>query len=161
MGTIDLSRLRIGDGVPSSYTRTGYSTSDVIKSLTVFSEEHFRGILSLEVVKNEGGLVMISADGLAFFLKLLLCRIFGRTEVRAAIECERSTMHITFDLSGVDIDTTHLFEVAELSGFEVAIPGDSAIRLTTEVKRTSVLKVYAGDADAFLSHLYEVFFMHK
>lgn len=158
MGRIDLSRLRVGDGVPSGYTRTEFSSSDVIKSLTTFSEEHFRGILSLEVVANDSGLVMISADGFAFFLKLLLFRVFGRAEVKATVECERHAMHVTFDLCGVDIETKQLFEVAELSGFSVERLGDSVIRLTTEVKRTTALKIYAGDREALLRHLYAVFF---
>ncbi len=158
MGRIDLSRLRIGNGVPSSYRRTECSTSDVIKSLTTFSEEHFRGILSLEVTAHESGQIMIAADGFAFFLKLLLYRVFGRAEVKATVECERYAMHITFYLCGVDIETAQLFEVAEHSGFTVECCGDAVIRLTTEVKRSNVLMVYAGDQDVLLRHLYAVFF---
>ncbi len=161
MGTINLSRLRIGDGVISDYARTEFKSSDVIKSLVKFSEEHFRGILAVDVENNESGLVNISADGLAFFLKMLLCRVYGRAEVKAAINCERRVMHVTFDLCGVDIDTTGLFEIVEKSGFEVSLLSGTVFKISTEVKRTSVLKVYAGDAEMFLRHLYAIFFMNN
>ena len=59
---------------------------------------------------------------------------------------------------GVDIETAQLFEVAEHSGFTVERCGDAVIRLTTEVKRSNVLMVYAGDQDVLLRHLYAVFF---
>ena len=161
MGTIDLSRLRIGDGVIRDYTRTEFKSSDLIKSLLTFSEEHFRGIFSIEVLNNESGIITISPDGLAFFLKMLLFRVYGRTEVRATINCERRVMHVTFDLGGADIDTSGLFEIAEKSGFEVTVLGDGQFMLDTEVKRTNVLKVYAGDVDAFLRYLYAAFFINE
>ena len=70
-------------------------------------------------------------------------------------------MHVTFDLCGIDIDTAGLFEIAENSGFAVTVLGDSVFRLTTEVKRTSTLKVYASDAEAFLRYLYATFFINE
>ena len=160
MATIDLSRLRIGDGVQSDYTRTEFSSSDVIRSLSTFSEEHFRGILSLEVVSNDSGIITICADGLAFLLKLLLYRVFGRTEIKATVSCERRQMLITLDLGGIEIDLTGMCEIAERSGFKAEITDAFVITLTTEVKRTHALRIYAGDADALLHTLYAVFFMN-
>ena len=160
MATIDLSKLRIGDGVKSDYTRTEFSTSDVIRSLSAFSEEHFRGILSLAVINNDSGIITICADGFAFFLKLLLYRVFGRTEIKTTVNCERCQMHITLDLCGIEIDTTGLCERAERSGFRAEIPNGSMIKLTTDVKRTHALRVYAGNADTLLHTLYAVFFMN-
>lgn len=161
MGTIDLSRLRIGNGVISDYSRVELKSSDLIKSLRTFADEHFRGIFSAEVLDNDSGILTICPDGLAFFLKMLLFRVYGRAEVRATINCEREIMHVTFDLRGVSIDTAGLFEIAERSGFEITILDDSVFRITTAVKRTSTLKVYAGDADVFLRHLYAVFFIYN
>ncbi len=160
MGTIDLSRMRIGDGVESDYTRTELKSTDMIKSLCTFSEEHFRGIFSLEIENNDSGTIIIAADGFAFFLKALLCRVYGRAEVKASVNCERCAMHITFDLCGIDIDTASLFEIAEKSGFTVTVLGDSVFKLTTEVKRSATLTVYAGDAEAFLRYLYATFFIN-
>lgn len=161
MGTIDLSRLRIGDGVTNDYTRTELSSSDVIRSLGAFAEENFSGILTLQVTKNDSGIITICAEGLAYFLKLLLYRVFGRTEIKASITCERREMHITFDLCGIDIDKSALIEVAERSGFDVELIGNFVIKLSTEVKRTHALRVYAGDTDAMIRTLYAVFFMNK
>ena len=161
MGTIDLSRLRIGNGVASDYTRTEFKSTDIIKSLCTFSEEHFRGILNVEIENNDSGMITVAADGFAFFLKMLLYRVYGRAEVKATVNCERRAMHVTFDLCGIDIDTAGLFEIAENSGFAVTVLGDSVFRLTTEVKRTSTLKVYASDAEAFLRYLYATFFINE
>ena len=159
MGTINLAALRFGDGVKSDYVRTEYSSSDVISSLTLFAEEHFRGILSLEVIKNDSGVVTVCADGLAYFLKLLLYRVFGRAEIKATVRCQRHEMNVTFDLCGVLIDTDGLFEIAERSGFSIEAEGDFTLRLTLPVKRTNALRVYAGDTNALLRTLYAVFFM--
>ena len=160
MGTIDLSRLRIGDGVTSDYKRCDLSSSDVIRSLSAFAEENFRGILSLDVEGSEGGIITICADGLAFFLKMLLYRVFGRAEIKATVVGERREFHITFDLCGVQIERDGLLEIAERSGFKGEVIDEYKIRLSTPVKRTHALRVYAGDADAISRALYTVFFIN-
>ncbi len=160
MATIDLSRLRVGDGVLSDYTLTELSTSSFIKSLSTFSEEHFRGLLSLKVINNDSGIVTVCTDGFAFFLKLLLFRVYGRSEIKATLNCDRHTMSIAFDLQGVKIDLDGLSEIAERSGFSIDT-GDFAINLIAKVKRTHALRVYAGDTEALIRTLYAVFFMNK
>ena len=161
MGRIDLSKLRFGDGVMSDYKRSDFSASDVIRSLSTFAEENFFGILSLSIEKSEGGIITICADGLAFFLKMLLYRVFGRTEIKATVIGERNQLHITFDLCGIEVATDGLLEIAERSGFTAEIIDEYKLRLTTPIKRTHALRVYAGDADAISRALYAVFFMNK
>ena len=160
MGRIDLSRLRFGDGVMSDYKRSDFSASDVIRSLSAFAEENFQGILSLDVERSEGGIITICADGLAFFLKMLLYRVFGRTEIKATVVGERNQLHVTFDLCGSAIEMDGLLEIAERSGFTAELIDEYRIRLTTPVKRTHALRVYAGDADAISRSLYTVFFIN-
>lgn len=161
MRKIDLSRLRVGNGVGSDYVRTELTTSDVIRSLCTFSEEHFRGILTVNVINNDSGIVTVCADGLAFFLKMLLCRVFGRTEVTATVNCGRRELHVTLDLGGTSIDTEGLFEIAEHSGFQAELIEDCVIKITTAVKRTSALAIYAADREVFLRALYAAFFMNN
>lgn len=161
MATIDLSRLRVGDGVLSDYTLTELSTSSFIKSLSTFTEEHFRGILSLDVTNNDSGIVTVCTDGFAFFLKLLLFRVYGQVEIKASLNCDRHTMTIEFDLGGARIDTSGLSEIAERSGFAIELTGDFAIKLIAKVKRTHALRVYAGDTEALIRALYASFFMNK
>ena len=160
MGRIDLSRLRIGDGVGSDYKRTELSSSDAIRSLSAFAEENFSGLLSFEVERNEGGIITICADGLAFFLKMLLYRVFGRSEIHATVRGERTALSITFDLCGAVIDTDGLAEIAERSGFATELIDGGKIKLVAPVKRASVLRVYAGDADVISRSLYTVFFIN-
>ena len=88
------------------------------------------------------------------------CRVFGRAEIKATVVGERREFHITFDLCGVQIERDGLLEIAERSGFEVEIIDEYKIRLSTPVKRTHALRVYAGDADAISRALYTVFFIN-
>ena len=161
MATLDLSKLRVGDGVLSDYSLTELSTSSVIKSLSAFAEEHFRGLLKLEVVNNDSGIVTICTDGFAFFLKLLLVRVYGKSEIKATLNCDRHTMSITFDLCGVAVELDGLTEIAERSGFSAERTDDFVIKLTASVKRTHALRVYAGDTEALIRALYATFFTNK
>ena len=160
MATIDLSSLRVGDGVLSDYSLTELSTSSFIKSLSTFSEEHFRGLLSLDVITNDSGILTVCTDGFAFFLKLLLFRVYGRSEVKATLNCDRNTMSIAFDLGGVKIDLDGLGDIAERSGFTIDSTDDFAIKIIAKVKRTHAIRVYAGDTEALIRALYASFFMH-
>ncbi len=154
----NICKYRISDREPTEYKKTRLSVADFTYSLSTFIYEHFRGAIDLITDGLPFGAVNVSADGLAYFIRLLLTEIYGKYKVMASIHCSQTSIQLQIFHRERSLNFDYMIKVAEMSGFRVVENTDGCTLLTTEVIPEKRPVFYAISRFIFKKCLYNMFF---
>lgn len=153
-----IAKHRISDKEPTEYKKSTLSVADFTYSLSTFIHEHFRGAIELSTDGLPFGSLSVCADGLAYFIRLLLTEIYGKYKVRAFIHCSQSTVELKIFHSERSVDFEYMIKVAEMSGFRLAENGDGCTLLVADVIPERRPVFYAISRFIFKKCLYSMIF---
>lgn len=162
MDNINLSALaRLSSAVPKSISKKPYSAFSIAKELSEFINEEFRGLAEVSYEINGAGQINISVEHLAYFFKLLLKHINGRSFVTAKISLITGTFlidvaygdSIEFSLS----DRASIISAAKYAGFDFDF-SQGAVTLSIKEHAAKAMFVYANDIEILKRTTRRIFF---
>lgn len=156
----------ISEGVPSDFSHQMLPASSIYSAVEDFFDEYFRGAVIIDGDRIAPGYLDMSADGLAFFFKLLFKAAYGESTVKINISSENYFYHIRSQWKKrKEITEKEIFELknaASFAGFNVHYyeeDGSYNFHLWTKIKVSNVLRVYANSFQTFRHTLTRVFFL--
>lgn len=162
MNTTDLSALsRLSPAVPKSISKKSYSAFSIAKELSEFINEEFRGLAEISYEINGAGQINISAEHLAYFFKLLLKHVNGRSFISVKISLITGNFlidvfygdSIEFSLS----DRASLISAIKYAGFDFDF-SKGAVTLSVKEHAAKAMFVYANDTELLNRTLKRIFF---
>ena len=156
----------ISQNAPEKYVITMLNARDVCLGSERFFDENFRGSILFEMPESVNGYVIASADGIAYFFKVLLNAIFGDSTVKVRITSDKELLYIRTEWkSKKEIsseDLSELERVARVSafGFEISHGADvSHLDIFLSIQTLSYLPLYAFDVEKMHEAFVRVFFL--
>ena len=143
---------------PEDFSIRKFSCHDFFVSTKNFIDRNFAGAMSFDFSEGCKGFVHISPRGFAYFIRLLLSEIYGRS--MAVVKVSLSDDKIILTVSGVSVlkSEEKLIDAALRSGFSCSRSGD-ILTLTTPLKITQEMFVYANEILELINYYYEIFLM--
>ena len=159
--------LRIfSESAPPECILRPVATADLLRATVDFFDENFKGAVTTDISPLTAGYAKISAEGVAYFFKLLLNSVFGDTTVHISLYADNRSLIISSSWAPhrkmSDSDLSELKTFAKLSGFDfdfVDTGSDCRISLTSAVSATVALKIYAVSFSRVHSAFIKVFFL--
>lgn len=159
-------KMDLGSGTdPDSFIITTVRLSDISDSTERFFEENFRGAVTFDIERNFFGYTDVSPVGLAYFLKLILRCVYGKTVVRIVMQKSGKDLMIkaswNADTPLYEKDMAELYKVASLSGFTASFSEDSescSAELLLPIKILKSIQIYALSEFKMRKALIRVFF---
>ena len=141
-------------------SKKSISVSELIDTLTKFTDEYLRGAMSFQAIGNSYDSVTISADHLAYMLRLMV--EYGGEESVLEVKLTVDT-HLTIEAVFKNTlpeleEMTDIVAAGRKAGFIFDLSGNSMIFRTT-ITDKSTLSVYALSEKQMLISLYTVFFV--
>ena len=155
----------ISESYPDNFIIETISIFDIYRATEEFFDDNFRAAITLERDLCSEGFVNISADGFAFFYKVLLNAIFGESVVHIKMSSHggvfetKANWKIYKGISKSDLSL--LRSTAELSGFKMTLSEDGdvgCVTLSSPIKKTPQLAIYAISAAKMHEAFTRVFF---
>lgn len=163
MDTIDITPLdRLSSAVPKSITKKRYSAFDIAGALSEFMYEEFKGLGEVTSRIKGTGCINISAEHLAYLLKLILKYVDGRFFLNITVTLDSGSFVIDISFDGnLELEfseKTSIIAAAKGAGFEFLISDNRMSFRAKEYSKSPAMFVYAGDMQLFKRTLYKIFF---
>lgn len=141
---------------PEDFSLSRVPCGDFFRSTEKFIEDNFTGAIRVSIPENISGNIRIAPKGFAFFVKLLLCQVYGRSVINAHLNFSED--EVTFKVEKVDglMVVDRLTDVALRSGFSVS-ENEKFITLSTPVLISDTLSIYAKTTLVYINCYYSVF----
>lgn len=137
-------------GVPEHNNTISVSLMTVSNVMDAFLDANFRGAYAMEKEIRDDGIVTVSVDYLAYFLRTLIADIYGRALLRIKAYANFSKLQFEFSYEGIKLtegEMTELSAIAKEAGFKVSFYHSRAL-ICTESKPNTVFNLYATTRDA-------------
>ena len=166
MNNENTKNFLISSGFPSNLTLKTVKATDILVSSSDFFNENFRGAIAFDIDPYVPGYTDISADGFAYFFKVLLNAVFGESVVRISSAADAKVLTLFVDWkTKTEISSQDLAELkttARLSGFDFTILKNqdfTRATITLNLKKTKVLSLYAVSIQTMRDAFVRVFFL--
>ena len=134
-------------------------------ALEEFMNDRFRGIIRVSIDTISAEAIMVSAEYTAYFFKMLLTYIYGRTFLNMDIKSEDKALIMTIttdeDLPLTDSERRFLIKTARNAGMEI-YPSERKIKLLLRFSKAAYRRVYAVSVfdgrRVILAKLNEIFY---
>lgn len=155
----------IKDALPIDPSKKALPAEGFAMALEDFLSERFRGAVTVDREVVSAREILISAEYVAYFFKILLTDVYARQLLRINIGSDESSLiiDITTDvpLCLSDREMREIIRLARNGGFEI-YPEECRIRLTAGLSPAMIRRVYAvsvvDSRRVMLSKLGEIFF---
>ena len=166
MASFILCGRRVSDTVYTNFEIQTVSFTEIAEATKAFLNENFSGAVRISANYKEGGFVDVSADGFAYFFKVVLGSVFGREVIDIDLYSNEAQFKVTIEWNArssiKDSERDTLLTVAKNSGFDFEFSqGDDKIRIVLNLKKSSLpfLSVYATDLNRMMLAFKRVFFL--
>lgn len=163
MNESDTSILKnLSARVPRGYEKKKFSVFDISRGLSEFLTENFRGLAEVSSDINTSGYVVISAEHLAYLLKLILKQVNGKMflSMHLSFDGKMLTLEIPFD-EAIELslpERASLCAAARGADLEINISPYGITLSAKSSSRAPAMFVYAGDTNRFKQALLDMFF---
>ena len=147
MNKLDFINLyKISDATPLDPTRKSIPSEAFSTAIEQFLDERFVGAIRVRTGIISAQPIMICAEYIAYFFKVLLSDIYGRVFLNTRIDTDEQGLKITIsadeDLPLTDSEMRNLIRLARNAGFEIK-PDKKSIYLSTNFSVAATRRVYA------------------
>lgn len=156
---------RISQSTYNEFIITTVRASEIFKSTEKFFDDNFRGAVITDAEIVSDGYAEVSAEGIAYFFKVLLNAVFGDSVVRIKMISKNDVLDISTEWSFcreiTKSDLNELENVARLSGFTLNFSKSESIcraDISMKLKTLSYIPLYAVSDEKMLLAYIKVFF---
>ena len=129
---------------------------DFFNSTKKFIDDSFRGAVKINCPKNACGYISIAPKLFAYFMKVLIYETRGDVLILASMEYADGFVNLKIERKDRLKLGINLADIASRAGFSV-LETDKEIIISTKVKYSVALKIYARDTMNFIYNYFEVF----
>ena len=163
MKKLDTSALsRITDPKLGVAYKKELYTHTVVLALEEFLSENFRGLIKVKYDKIENTIIKISAEYLAYLIKLLLRQADGRAFITVYASMTQGGLELSFEadeeLHFTEREQTSLISAAQSAGFYLSPSRRGFILKADAQPARGVAYVYAHDTYPLTYVFYKAFF---
>lgn len=141
-----IKQHEISDACPIDPTRKALPAEAFSSAICDFLENRFAGAIKARAEIISAQPILISADYAAYFFKMLLTYIYGRSFLNAYFESDKNGFHILInadeELPLSDSEQRELIRIARNAGFEI-YPESTSLKLTAKFSVAALHRVYA------------------
>ena len=141
-----IKQYEISNAYPIDPSRKAMPAEAFTSAICEFLDNRFSGAIKARAEIISAQPILISADYAAYFFKMLLTYIYGRTFLNAEIASDENGLNIIIsadeELPLVESEQRELIRLARNAGFEIK-PESSSIKLTTRFSTAALHRVYA------------------
>lgn len=161
-----ISQYELSEAMPMDPTTRTVPAEAFALAVEEFMEDRFRGIMRVRITSNiSSNAILVSAEYAAYFFKMLLTYIYGRTFLNIDISCDKQNLILMVSaddkLPLTESEMRFLIKTARNAGMEI-YPVENEIKLTISFSKAAPYRVYAisvGDGKrVMLSKFNEMFF---
>ena len=141
-----IEQYSISDTLPVDPSKKTLPAEAFATAITEFMEKKFRGAVKVSQDSISAQSILVCAEYVALFFKMLLTYVYGRVMLIMEISSDQSGLNIHIraeeDLPLSDIEMRELIRLARNSGFDIR-PDDRSIKLSTGFAPTIARRIYA------------------
>lgn len=159
-------RKTISERQEDSFVISPISLADVFNATKSFFDQNFRGAVITENEEVFDGYTEASPEGIAYYFKVLLNAVFGKTPLKVAMRLDNDEFIIKTEWQSSGkipkSDMDELITVSRLSGFSLDFSSDGELSFATaklKVTPQKFLALYAVSFAKMLEAYNKVFFL--
>ena len=159
-----INKYGISDAMPITPSKKGIPAEALSCALSEFFSHKFPGVIRVDVDEVSAQSVMINAEYLAYFFKLLLSDLYGREMLCLAISCDKKELYLNISAESTlpisESEERDLIRHARNAGFRI-YPEGNGFLLTAPFSPAMIRRVYAisvfDGRRAMIGKLVEIF----
>lgn len=160
-----MERPQLTANRPASYIARPYLTRRVTDMICDFLNEYYYDAFELERETDELGYITVSAEGLAYFIKVVFTTVFGKSLIKIVFSSSEDQYQLRFTFNTptrLDDDAiSNLRSIAHASGMTLTagtLDGETILQLKAAKRPAYHFSVYARGNNDMTRALRVIFF---
>lgn len=141
-----IEKYSISDTLPVDPSKKALPAESFATAITEFMENKFRGAIKVSQESISAQSILVCAEYVALFFKMLLTYVYGRVMLVMEISSDQSGLNINIhaeeDLPLTDSEMREIIRLARNGGFDIH-PDDRCIKLFAGFEPTIARRIYA------------------
>ena len=145
-----VQEYRLSDATPLDPTAKSIPAEALCYALDEFINDRFRGIARVRASSPSAEAVLVSAEYMAHFFKMLFTYVYGRVFIEINLSCDRKGLNMLIEseskLPLSDKELRFLIKTARNAGMQI-YPDGNKIELMIPFSTAAIRRVYANSVN--------------